>query len=229
APAVPDDSQEEIPAGKPVNSGGKDTAPSVPETKLPATYVVRKGDTLSTISMKFYHSKQHVDLLAEHNHIVFINDMKVGDTIKIPSLSSDAGSTPGKEQDIDYTKVTLPVTYMVRAGDTLYKISMLFYQSKDYVDLIAKNNKLEKTEELKAGSSLIIPALAVKTPTGADNSKDEAAKEHIVQKGDTLSNIARKYYGSDKYIKLIAEYNQLADNDDVKVGDVLKIPPAPTP
>ena len=197
------------------------------EAKLPTTYVVRAGDTLSTISMKFYHSKLHVSLLAEQNDIVFINDMNVGDTIKIPALS-EAASAPEKQQDIDYSKVTLPVTYLVRTGDTLYNIASQFYHSKDYVDLIAEHNKLDKTENLKAGISLIIPAIPVTNPAGVDNSTDHTAAKHTVQQGETLSSIARKYYGSSKYAMTIAEYNHLADGDSVKAGDVLKIPPVAT-
>lgn len=226
---VNSDGQKGTSAPKKENNGGNASEPSSQAAKLPTTYVVREGDTLSTISMKFYHSKLHVALLAEQNHIVFINDMKVGDTIKIPALASDSGSVPEKQQDIDYARITLPATYMVRAGDTLYSIAMQFYHSKDYVELIAEHNKLETIEDLKAGSSLIIPAIPVTNQAGVDNRKDLTATEHTVQQGETLSSIARKYYGSSKYAMTIAEYNHLADNDDVKSGDVLKIPPFPTP
>ncbi|UVI33360.1 muramidase family protein [Paenibacillus spongiae] len=198
-------------------------------TKLPTTYKVQKGDTLSTISMKFYNSKKYVALLAEHNQIVFINDMNVGDTIKIPALSSVAGSKPKKQQDdMGDAKITLPVTYMVRAGDTLYRIAMQFYHSGDYAELIAEHNKLGEKEELKAGSHLIIPALPT-NQAGSKNSTDKAGTRHTVRKGETLSSISRKYFGDSSYAKSIAKYNQLADNDDVKVGDVLKIPPVSTP
>ena len=227
--ADPDGSQKGTSAPKKENNGGKASEPTSQAAKLPTAYVVREGDTLSTISMKFYHSKLHVALLAEQNHIVFINDMKVGDTIKIPALSSDSGSAPEKQQDIDYGKVTLPATYLVLAGDTLYNIAMQFYHSKDYVELIAEHNKLETTENLKAGISLIIPAIPVTNQTGVDNRKDHTATEHTVQQGETLSSIARKYYGSSKYAMPIAEYNHLADNNNVKIGDVLKIPPFPMP
>jgi nucleoid-associated protein YgaU len=219
-------SEKEAAAPKQENNGGKASEPAPQKAILPTTYVVRAGDTLSTISMKFYHSKLHVSLLAEQNDIVFINDMNVGDTIKIPALS-EAASAPEKQQ-VDYSKVTLPVTYLVRTGDTLYNIATQFYHSKDYVDLIAEHNKLDKTENLKAGTSLNIPAIPVTNPAGADNSTDHTAAKHTVQQGETLSSIARKYYGSSKYAMTIAEYNHLADDDDVRAGDVLKIPPAAT-
>ncbi|MCQ6562837.1 LysM peptidoglycan-binding domain-containing protein [Paenibacillus mendelii] len=227
ADADQDDGQEVTLEPDKGNDGNKAPAVSNEKVKLPTTYVVRKGDTLSTISMKFYHSKNYVALLADHNEIVFINDMNVGDTIKIPALSSKAGSVPKKQPDNkDNSKVDLPVTYMIRSGDTLYRIAMEFYRSADYVDLIAEHNKLDKNKDLKAGNNLIIPAIPVNQAEN-NNSTNKGVTSHTVQKGETLSSISRKYFGVSDYAKSIAEYNQ--DNDHVKVGDVLKIPPASAP
>jgi LysM repeat protein len=41
----------------------------------------------------------------------------------------------------------------------------------------------------------------------------------IVESGDTLSKIARYYYGSDKYVKQIADYNGINKDAPLKVGD----------
>ena len=51
---------------------------------------------------------------------------------------------------------------------------------------------------------------------------------HTVKAGDTLSKIAREYYGHDKHHKLIFEANRdkLDDPNDIKVGQELRIPPA---
>ncbi|SFT09915.1 LysM peptidoglycan-binding domain-containing protein [Paenibacillus sp. BC26] len=202
-----------VQAGKPVSKPSSSTA-SKPAVKYPMTYVLKEGDTLSTISMKFYHSKQYVARLAEYNHIVFINDMVAGDVIKIPALSSSAGSSAAKPQNMDYSKVTLPATYLVRTGDTLSTISLQFYQTKKNVALIVKQNKLDPDKNLIAGSSLIIPAVPVVKPIA----------NHTVKQGETLSSISRKHYGSTKYAVNIAQTNHLKNNDDIKAGDVLKIP-----
>lgn len=130
---------------------------STAASKLPMKYVVKKGDTLSTISMKFYRSKQYVAFLAKRNGIVFVNDMKPGDTITIPALTASAGTTPSTTKDADYSKVKLPATYLVRPGDTLYRISVLFYGSGKYASFLAKQNKLDEKAGLNAGVSLNIP------------------------------------------------------------------------
>ena len=51
---------------------------------------------------------------------------------------------------------------------------------------------------------------------------------HTVQAGDTLSKLAREYYGDDKHHRKIFEANRdkLDSPDDIKVGQELKIPPA---
>ncbi|WP_028560170.1 LysM peptidoglycan-binding domain-containing protein [Paenibacillus pinihumi] len=212
------------PSSEPKDDGKKGTGSSNSGVKLPTTYVVQKGDTLSTISEKFYKSKEHFGLIADANKIVFINDMQVGDSITIPALSSGKGSSGSNKPDKrDYSKVSLPATYLVQAGDTFSSISLLFYKSKSHADLIAKENGLAPGEGIKAGSHLTIPALEDQEDT-VDNTPEYETTDHTVQKGETLYSISRQYYGSDKQAKFLADFNHLVDSDRVDVGTVLKIP-----
>lgn len=209
--------------------GNKSTEAPTKTVKLPTTYVVQKGDTLSLISEKFYQSKEHYALVAEYNHIVFINDMKAGDTLKIPVLSSTTSSIDGSQQGTkDYSKINLPATYLIQAGDTLSRISRMFYKSADYVDYIAKENKLDKNVGLKAGTNLIIPSLKNDKPDDENSAEkslpDYKTSDHTVKKGETLYSISKIYYDSYKYVMFIAGYNHIVNIDDVKAGTVLKIP-----
>lgn len=56
-----------------------------------------------------------------------------------------------------------------------------------------------------------------------------AAKEqtYTVQSGDTLSHIAKRFYGNaNQYMKIFnANKDQLKDPDHIKIGQVLKVPP----
>ena len=51
---------------------------------------------------------------------------------------------------------------------------------------------------------------------------------YTVQPGDTLSKIAKDYYGDDSQYRRIYEANRdkLDDPDSIQVGQELKIPPA---
>ncbi len=51
-------------------------------------------------------------------------------------------------------------------------------------------------------------------------------RAHTVQAGDTLSKIAKQFYGdANKYVKIFeANKDQLSDPNKIRVGQVLKIP-----
>ena len=44
------------------------------------------------------------------------------------------------------------------------------------------------------------------------------------QKGDNLSKIARRYYGSDKYVRAIMKRNKLSNADNIELGTTLYLP-----
>lgn len=52
--------------------------------------------------------------------------------------------------------------------------------------------------------------------------------KHIVQKGETLAMIAKKYYGDYKKFRLIAQYNQMDDATQIEIGQTLMIPESGT-
>lgn len=149
------------------------TTPAKPAAKPNAsgsvgTYIVKEGDTLTSISIKKYGSKDYVSLIAEENGIVFVNDMKPGDKLKLPPSSSKppskgkkSSSTSGTKE-IDYSKVKLPATYFVLPGDTFYRISVRFYGTGKHADRIAEINGLDADAGLKAGESITIPAKPAK-------------------------------------------------------------------
>ena len=66
-------------------------------------------------------------------------------------------------------------------------------------------------------------APAAHAPAGQ---QQEGSRTHTVQAGDTLSAIAKKYYGSaNDYMEIFnANRDQLTDPDKIRPGQVLKIP-----
>lgn len=64
-----------------------------------------------------------------------------------------------------------------------------------------------------------------------DRALEQAAPErfHVVRRGDTLSEIALREYGSIRFARLIFEANrdQLASMDDLQIGMELRLPPPP--
>jgi LysM repeat protein len=118
-------------------------------------------------------------------------------------------------------------TYTVQKGDTLEKIARKFNVS---VEEIKKANNIKDERKIRDGMKLEIP-------TKETNSKKETKKEtkktskkesernkeltYVVQKGDTLEEIAKKYGLT---VKELMDYNGMKD-EKIFAGDELKIPP----
>ena len=74
------------------------------------------------------------------------------------------------------------------------------------------------------------PAAQTPAPSAAPAAAgDAAAQTYTVQQGDNLSKISRKFYGTTRHYQLIAEANRgkLGRNMQVRIGQVLAIPPNP--
>lgn len=104
-----------------------------------------------------------------------------------------------------------PGTYVVRAGDTLFLIARRFGTT---VDAIRRANNLA-TDVISVGQVLVIPgAVARPTTTGTD---------YIVQPGDTLFLIARRYGTT---VQALMSANNLTSTN-IYVGQRLRIPGGP--
>ena len=59
--------------------------------------------------------------------------------------------------------------------------------------------------------------------------KPMQTQKHVVQKGDSLYAISRKFYGDSSYIDFIFQANRssLPSKNNLKLGQVLIIPPKP--
>lgn len=62
------------------------------------------------------------------------------------------------------------------------------------------------------------------TTTGSTTSKTTVPETYTVMKGDTLRDIAKKYYGDPVYAGDIERVNELPDANSIPVGKVLKMP-----
>ncbi|HHY64051.1 MAG TPA: LysM peptidoglycan-binding domain-containing protein [Clostridiaceae bacterium] len=66
------------------------------------------------------------------------------------------------------------------------------------------------------------------TPTPTPTSTPTPTPEeqiHVVQKGDSMSAITRKYYGDTTLLNKLCKYNNISDPDKIIQGQKIKIPP----
>ena len=154
------------------------------------TYIVKSGDTLYKIAQKY---NTTVDTLKQINNLTS-NLLSVGQILKLPT-----------------EQVTLPTTasenYVVKSGDNLYAIARRYNTT---VSEIKKVNNLT-SNNLSIGQVLKIPTV---TPS------QENAETYIVQSGDSLYSIARKFNTTVSEIKKL---NNLSSNL-LSLGQVLVLP-----
>lgn len=156
-------------------------------------YVVKKGDTLWGISNQFGVS---VTELASINQ-VNADTLKIGQILKIPAKQ---GSNP---DNMFY--------YTVKKGDTLYSIAKIYGTT---VQAIKNINYLD-TNQLYIGQVLRIPEIYTKP----EDMIIPNYINYVVQKGDTLYGIAKKYQVS---VDTLIQDNALSNNN-LTIGQNIKI------
>lgn len=191
------------------------------------TYTVRAGDSLGKLSNR---SGLTMARIRELNPGVEFEPLQIGAKLKLPQpvarelasrgaagaaetkVASAAPSKPSAAalaEDGD----TGAATHTVRAGETLWEISRRYDVS---VEGLRAANDLSGTT-IRAGQSLRIPAATVV----AQAAKPEPV-EHVVEGGDTLWGIARKY---DSSVEAIESANELGKRP-IRPGQRLVIPRA---
>ncbi len=216
----------------------------------PATYVVKDGDTLSTISRKVYGSARYWEKIADANNLGDGKGIRKGQTLKIPALAGDERAhvtahhvTPAPAPTAE---VSLPadgfIRHKVAKGDTLEGLSMKYFGDKKHIKAIMEANKLTN-DKLRVGSTILIPKSSstvtahVVTPTppaplplpatASVTPVEPPKSEYVVQEGDTLEKIAIKFFGTPRHYLAIMQANNLEDPRSLQIGTKLHIPAKP--
>lgn len=135
------------------------------------------------------------------------------------------------------------VQYQVQKNETLESIAQRFYGDRSKWRVIAEANPMLDPTRLRPGRVVLVPKDAdhakgrpvVVESSSSRVEKDDKTKpaagwtEYVVGKGDSLSKISRMVYGTPKHADHIFDANRgvLESPDRVRVGQKLRIPPAP--
>ncbi len=109
-------------------------------------------------------------------------------------------------------------SYKVKSGDTLSEIG--YYYGLSTSGLI-KYNPGVNPNTLRAGKTLIIPAVKKVEPYNKFNDSRKFINDYIVKDGDTLWDIAVSYKTT---VEEIAQNSGLSINSYIKKGMILKVP-----
>lgn len=123
---------------------------------LPAVYEVKAGDTLWSISQKFYNSGYNWVDVVKANKLANANDIKVGQKLNIPKTAVITPAADGQVASTSTQKAKTS-TYTVKKGDSLWKIAVAQYNNGYRWTDIAKANNLINPNYIHPGNTLKLP------------------------------------------------------------------------
>ncbi|MEZ4710061.1 MAG: LysM peptidoglycan-binding domain-containing protein [Caldilineaceae bacterium] len=172
-----------------------------------ATHVVQSGDTLANIAAAYGVS---TGSLIAANGIADVNHVWVGQSLVIPGASSgSANSWSASSSGGSYVTV--------QPGDTLAKIAARYGMS---AGALMQLNGIANPDHIWVGQQLAVDGGGYSAPAAAPVVATSSGAMHVVQPGETLSQIAQTYGTT---MQALLNANGLANADHVWVGQQLVI------
>ena len=197
-------------------------------------YTVQRGDSYYTIARDQLGDARRYRELEQLNGIDPY-ELRVGMVITLPATRAG-----GRQEGERRTAPTPPqaaegqVVHVVERGDILGEISMRYYGTSRRWREIAEANNITDRDPLHVGQRLIIPGASL----GADAAPSQSAaasaaprgegagRWHTVERGDTLQEISRRYYGTTQRHNELAAANPELDARRLMVGTRVWVPGA---
>lgn len=163
-------------------------------------YTVQRGDTLSEIASRYGTTVQE---LADINGITNPNLIYPGQELKVLTNSTVVGSE---------TRGTGSITYTVQRGNTLSQIAQAYGVTVNHI--VELNNI--------ANPNLIFPGEKLRITESESTTLNPVLQNnyYTVQRGDTLSGIARRYGVTVRYL---ANLNGIRNPNLIYPGQLLKV------
>jgi len=170
-------------------------------------YTIVEGDTLASIAAKFNVTQ---DEIVKLNNLTDPNKLILGQVLKVPGTAPAGGAAAAGAA----TTSGEANVYVIQSGDTLAAIARRFNTT---VAELLRVNGLTNPDRIGVGQKLTLPGGA--TTSGATT--EDGKRTHVVQSGDTLASIARRYGVT---LKQLQTANNITNPDRIYPGQVLTIP-----
>ena len=144
----------------------------VEESAFPVTHVVVKGETLSSISAKYYGTHKWYRHIRKANltTVPHIDALSINQKIQIPAPPQAARTVavaprldaPEPPADHATTPFFVPRTHKVKKGESLCQISRSYYNGSETMwqkILQANRSKIKDPRRLQVGTKLVIPPI----------------------------------------------------------------------
>lgn len=133
-----------------------------------------------------------------------------------PEATAEPVETQAPAGETSGGTASCPPTHTVQAGENLFRIALRYNLTTQQ---LASANGITNPDQLQVGTVLNIPGCSGGTSAGTGSTG--SGTTHTVQAGENLFRIALKY---NLTTQELAQYNGIANPDDITVGQVLRIP-----
>jgi tetratricopeptide (TPR) repeat protein len=141
----------------------------------------------------------------------------------------------------DLGRVKRYIIHTVQADESISTLAQRYYGDYRKFHFIAEYNELEDATQVRVGQDIKIPVIEdvpiIADPAAIQTDPGETAEPlpgeiitvkrfviHTVKPEETLSKLAKMYYGDLTKFDVIAKFNDILDGTSVRVGQELKIP-----
>jgi membrane-bound lytic murein transglycosylase D len=211
--------------------------PSERIASVTQTHVVRRGETLASIAVRYGTTPQE---LASANQIRNVHRISVGMQLEVPAQVGNGGSRQASAYtDGDYEPARRSTHHTVRRGDTLSSIARSFGVSlnnlmswnglsqnsiiKPGMRLAVRSSAAHRTAPLKPQPLPQSPAGLVSIPGGGQAPPDQAGARttYVVRRGDNLFRLSKKFRTTVEQLKA---WNNIP-GESIQAGQTLVIYP----
>ena len=140
-------------------------------------------------------------------------------------ITDQAAQTSNEE--LIQTEKSQPQIYLIKRGDSLWRIAENTYGNGEYWINIAKENKVNNPDFLLEGQELILPNIDTE-PKGevlsAQSIEAIKSNQYEVKIGDSLWDISMRAYGTGEKWMEISVANKLKNPNHLEAGQILSLP-----
>lgn len=219
-------------------------APAMKEPTQPPGLALSSNDTIGTSpdetdQISSGRSPENLTDTSSNNHSAITNnpanDQSNDDSETNESNTRFKAPPNADDHTIEDAKkpVVLPAPppttpYVVKRGDTMQTIAKNWFSSVNKWVLIAQENPLADPMKLKAGQTLRLPPKDARPENIPEKLYAELTTDikYVISSGDTLSAIARRFYGKPDLYTIIYNANRdvIPNPDNLKMGIEIRIP-----